>query len=70
MPDIEQKLQWELANKLTIAAIPLERKQEVDEIIKEHDKVVYRAAGLDTAGRMIGWTFTLVVGWIVHIALT
>jgi hypothetical protein len=68
-PNFEQKQQFKAIVTVLDACLPEEKREEVNEQLEEQSSEVWLQASSTIFGRLVGNTFTLAVGWAVHIFL-
>jgi hypothetical protein len=68
-PNFEEKQQFKAIVTVLDACLPEEKRKEVNEQLDEQMSELWLEAGSTVFGKLVGNTFTLAVGWAVHIFL-
>jgi hypothetical protein len=63
----EEDTRWTRAGLLMYAAVPPDKKEEVDDEIKSENDSAWFNAGFQVFGRILTNSSALVLGWVIHV---
>jgi hypothetical protein len=64
--DITENWRWEKLSLMLNACIPEHRREELTEELKEVNKGLWCQIGTKIFGNIVGYSFTLGLGWVLH----